>query len=96
MSPEIATQLTLSREQETMFFLVCERLDKALRNTDATPQLVAYLGGARAVRDLFARKEISRRLAVCATSGAAAAELDGQTLHSAARSPSLTEGRMAG
>ena len=84
----------MNREQEAMFFLVCERLDKAVRDPDGTPQLLAYLGGAggtgksqviRAIRDLFARKEMSRRLAVCATSGAAAAELDGQTLHSAVR-----------
>jgi len=91
---DIATQLTLNREQEAMFFLVCERLDKAERDPESTPQLLAYLGGAggtgksqviKAIRDLFARKEMSRRLAVCATSGAAAAELDGQTLHSAVR-----------
>ena len=91
---DIATQLTLNREQEVMFFLVCERLDRAVRDPDGAPQLLAYLGGAggtgksqviRAIRDVFARKEMGRRLAVCATSGAAAAELDGQTLHSAVR-----------
>src|SRR5207244_2383927 len=60
-------------------------LDQRL-TVEGTPQLLAYLGGAggmvksqviKAIRDLFARKEMSRRLAVCATSGAAAAELDG-------------------
>ncbi len=102
---DIARQLTLNPEQEAMFFLVCEHLDKAVRDPASTPQLLAYLGGAggtgksqviKAIRDLFERKEMSRRLAVCATSGAAAAALDGQTLHSAVRLTIAGRGSDAG
>jgi hypothetical protein len=89
---QLADSFTLNRRQSIALRLICRQLDRVCRDERGTPQLCQYIGGEggtgksriiKAVIELFASKRISHRLLVTATSGAAAARINGVTIHSA-------------
>jgi hypothetical protein len=93
---QLTENFTLNRKQSIVFLLVCRQLDLVHRSEDANsepiPQLCQFVGGEggtgksriiEALVELFASKEISNRLLVTATSGTAAARINGITIHSA-------------
>jgi hypothetical protein len=89
---QLAESFTLNRRQSIAFRIICRQLDRAHRNERGTPQLCQFIGGEggtgksriiEALRELFASKGISHRLLVTATSGTAAARINGITIHSA-------------
>ncbi|KAM4056436.1 PIF1-like helicase [Hirsutella rhossiliensis] len=90
---KLATRLTLNKRQSIAFLLICRRLD-LMRQTDRgdVGQLCQFVGGEGgtgksriigALVELFRRKSISNRLLITATSGTAAAQINGITIHSA-------------
>ncbi|KAL8284658.1 hypothetical protein RB597_008496 [Gaeumannomyces tritici] len=91
---QVAESLTLNRRQGIALRLICRQLDRLCRDESDTPQLCLFVGGEggtgksrviAAVAELFARTAQSRRLLVTATSGTAAANIDGITIHSACK-----------
>jgi hypothetical protein len=89
---QLAALLTLNERQNIAFRLLCRHMDRAQRGERGLPQLCQFIGGEggtgksriiEALLKLFATKGISHRLLVTATSGAAGAEIDGITIHSA-------------
>ena len=93
---ELAEQLSLNKKQSIALRLICRQLDRVGRNEQETPQLCQYLGGEggtgksrviKAVATLFERKGMSHRLLITGTSGAAAATVNGITIHSACNIP---------
>jgi len=93
---QLAEHSTLNRKQSIAFLLVCRQLDLVHRsegaNSEPIPQLCQFVGGEggtgksrviEALVELFASKGISNRLLVTATSGTAAARINGITIHSA-------------
>ncbi|KAL9561046.1 hypothetical protein ACKAV7_014787 [Fusarium commune] len=93
---QLAEHSTLNRKQSIAFLLVCRQLDLVHRskgaNSEPIPQLCQFVGGEggtgksrviKALVELFASKGISNRLLVTATSGTAAARINGITIHSA-------------
>ncbi|KAJ3530216.1 hypothetical protein NM208_g9424 [Fusarium decemcellulare] len=88
----LAQTFTLNREQSIALRLLCRQLDRLSHDESETPQLFQYVGGEggtgksrviATVAELFAAKGISHRLLVTATSGTAAANINGITIHSA-------------
>ncbi|KJZ74132.1 hypothetical protein HIM_06363 [Hirsutella minnesotensis 3608] len=90
---ELATRLTLNKRQSIAFLLICRQLD-LMRQTDRgdVGQLCQFVGGEggtgksriiEALVELFGGKGLSHRLLITATSGTAAAQINGITIHSA-------------
>ncbi|KAM4067473.1 PIF1-like helicase [Hirsutella rhossiliensis] len=90
---ELATRLTLNKRQSIAFLLICRQLD-LMRQMDGgnAGQLCQFVGGEGgtgksriigALVELFSRKSLSNRLLITATSGTAAAQINGITIHSA-------------
>ncbi|KAM4063484.1 PIF1-like helicase [Hirsutella rhossiliensis] len=89
----LRTRLTLNKKQAIAFSIICRHLD-SMRERDGgdVSQLCQFVGGEggtgksrviEALVGLFAAKGISSRLLVTATSGTAAARVNGITIHSA-------------
>ncbi|KJZ68321.1 hypothetical protein HIM_12288 [Hirsutella minnesotensis 3608] len=90
---EWARRLTLNERQSIAFLILCRQLDliRAGKTVDAD-QLCQFVGGEggtgksrviEALVGLFAARGISNRLLITATSGTAAARINGITIHSA-------------
>ena len=91
---QVAEELTLNHRQSIAFRLICRHLDLIRHEEDRAPQLCQFVGGEggtgksriiQAVAELFVRRSISHRLLVTATSGTAAARINGITIHSACK-----------
>jgi hypothetical protein len=93
---KLAERFTLNRKQSVAFLLVCRQLDLIRGGENAqgqrASQLCQFIGGEggtgksrviEALVELFSGKGISNRLLVTATSGTAAARINGITIHSA-------------
>ncbi|KAM4066738.1 PIF1-like helicase [Hirsutella rhossiliensis] len=93
---ELAGQLTLNEKQSVALLIVCRQLDRMRLGDgaggDGGGQLCLFIGGEggtgksrviEALVELLARRDLSSRLLVTATSGTAAARINGITLHSA-------------
>ncbi|KAM4061761.1 PIF1-like helicase [Hirsutella rhossiliensis] len=93
---KLAGQLTLNEKQAIALLIVCRQLDRIRQGDDAGGdgggQLCLLIGGEggtgksrviEALVELLARRDLSSRLLVTATSGTAAARINGITLHSA-------------
>ncbi|KAH7464438.1 hypothetical protein FOMA001_g17470 [Fusarium oxysporum f. sp. matthiolae] len=89
---QLSRSFTLNRKQGIAVQLICRQLDHVHRDESGTPQLCQFIGGEggtgksrviSTITELFASKGISHRLLVTATSGTAAANIDGITIHSA-------------
>ncbi|KAM4062369.1 AAA domain-containing protein [Hirsutella rhossiliensis] len=93
---ELAGQLTLNEKQAIALLIVCRQLDRIRRGDDTGGdgggQLCLFIGGEggagksriiEALAELLARRDLSSRVLVTATSGTAAARINGITLHSA-------------
>jgi hypothetical protein len=89
---QVAESLTLNRRQSIAVWLICRQLDRVRRDDHRTPQLCLFIGGEggtgksrviAAIAELFACRAQSHRLLVTATSGTAAANINGITIHSA-------------
>ncbi|KID59322.1 arrestin domain-containing protein, partial [Metarhizium hybridum] len=90
----VSETLTLNSRQRAAFLLICRQMDRireAQRETDVD-QLCQFIGGEggtgksriiEAIVELFARRGAENRLLVTATSGTAAARINGITIHSA-------------
>ncbi|KAF9778533.1 hypothetical protein IL306_003832, partial [Fusarium sp. DS 682] len=89
----LAARFTLNKRRQIAFLLICRRLD-SMRCSDRgnVRQLCEFVGGEggtgksrviEALVELFASKGISNRLLITATSGTAAAQINGITIHSA-------------
>ncbi|KJZ70119.1 hypothetical protein HIM_10489 [Hirsutella minnesotensis 3608] len=89
----LATRLTLNKRQSIAFLIICRQLD-LMQQTDGGDacQLCQFVGGEggtgksriiEALVELFSKKSLSNRLLITATSGAAAARINGITIHSA-------------
>ena len=90
----LAADRTLNARQTVAFRLVCRQLDRIRRDEAGASQSCQFLGGeggtgksrvVEAIADLFAEKAQSHRLLVTAMSGAAAANINGVTIHSACK-----------
>ena len=89
---ELAVSFKLNHRQSIAFRLICRQLDRVRRDERGTAQLCQFIGGEggtgksriiEAIAALFAGKGMSSRLLITATSGTAAARVDGITIHSA-------------
>lgn len=89
---KIAERLTLNDRQGIAFRLIYRQMDCLRQDEAGTTQLCMFLGGeggtgksrvVQAIADLFTLKGMSNRLLVTATSGAAAAQINGVTIHAA-------------
>jgi hypothetical protein len=89
---QLAESFTLNRRQRVAFLLICGHLDVVSRNEREASQHCQFIGGEggtgksriiEAIIELFARKGASHRVLVTATSGTAAANINGITIHSA-------------
>ncbi|KAM4067354.1 PIF1-like helicase [Hirsutella rhossiliensis] len=93
---ELAGQPTLNEKQAIALLIVCRQLDRIRRGDDTGGdgggQLCLFIGGEggagksriiEALAELLARRDLSSRVLVTATSGTAAARINGITLHSA-------------
>jgi hypothetical protein len=89
---QLGEAYTLNRRQTIAFELLCRQLDRVGRGERGVPQLCQFVGGEggtgksriiEAIVELFESKGISHRLLVTATSGTAAARINGITIHSA-------------
>ncbi|XP_044717272.1 AAA domain-containing protein [Hirsutella rhossiliensis] len=90
---ELSTRLTLNKRQSIAFLIICRQLD-LMRQTNRgdAGQLCQFVGGEGgtgksriigALVELFSGKSLSNRLLITATSGTAAAQINGITIHSA-------------
>ena len=89
----LVEQLTLNKRQAIAFLIICGQLDLIKRGEDGhIGQLCQFVGGEgetgksrviEALVELFAAKGISNSLLITATSGTAAAGINGITIHSA-------------
>lgn len=89
----IAARLTLNKKQSIAFLIMCRQLDLLRRTAGGdVAQLCQFVGGEggtgksrviQALVELFAGRDMSSRLLITATSGAAAARINGITIHSA-------------
>lgn len=91
---QVAESLTLNRRQTIALRLICHQLDQRRSDESATPQICLFIGGEggtgksrviAAIAEIFARRAQSHRLLVTATSGTAAANINGITIHSACK-----------
>ncbi|QLI69148.1 ATP-dependent DNA helicase PIF1 [Metarhizium brunneum] len=89
---QFAVSFTLNQRQSIALRLICRQLDRVRRDERGTSQPCQFVGGEggtgksqviEAIAALFASKGISHRLLVTATSGTAAAQVNGITIHSA-------------
>ena len=89
---QVAQLLTLNHRQTIALRLLCHHLDRLHRGESDIPQLCQFVGGEggtgksrviEAVIAVFARKAMLHRLLVTATSGTAAARINGITIHAA-------------
>ncbi|KJZ69284.1 hypothetical protein HIM_11320 [Hirsutella minnesotensis 3608] len=91
---ELVARLTLNQKQAIAFLILCRQLDliHCGGKEGDVGQLCQFVGGEggtgksrviEALVDLFARKGLSNRLLITATSGTAAARINGITIHSA-------------
>ena len=89
---QLTERFTLNQRQSIALQTICRQLDQVQCNEQETPQLCQFIGGEggtgksriiEAIAELFASKEILHRLLVTATSGTAAARINGITIHSA-------------
>lgn len=89
---QLAASFTLNQRQSIALRLICRQLDRVRRDERGTSQLCQFVGGEggtgksrviKSIAALFASKGISHRLLVTATSGTAAAQVNGITIHSA-------------
>src|ERR1051326_1883177 len=90
---QLAESFTLNHRQRVALRLLCRQLDRVHGSeSGGTPQLCQFVGGEggcgksriiEPVVRLFANKGLSHRLLVTATSGTAAAGINGITIHSA-------------
>lgn len=87
-----ASCYTLNDLQSMALQLMCRFLDKYIANPDSTGQHLQYVGGpggtgksriVDALRDVFAARGQAHHLQITGTSGSAAAQIGGTTLHSA-------------
>ncbi|XP_044714570.1 PIF1 protein [Hirsutella rhossiliensis] len=101
---ELSTRLTLNKRQSIAFLIICRQLD-LMRQTNRgdAGQLCQFVGGEGgtgksriigALVELFSGKSLSNRLLITATSGTAAAQINGITIHPPAGSLK-TKGRAA-
>ncbi|KAM4061029.1 AAA domain-containing protein [Hirsutella rhossiliensis] len=89
----LAARLTLNKKQAIAFLIICRQLDLIRRGEKSNVrQLCQFVGGEggtgksrviEALVELFASKDQSNRLMITATSGTAAARINGITIHSA-------------
>ncbi|KAL6411732.1 hypothetical protein AUP68_04106 [Ilyonectria robusta] len=89
----VAARFTLNKRQTIAFLIICRQLDSIqCSGRGDVGQLCEFVGGEggtgksrviEALVDLFASKGISNRLLITATSGTAAAQINGITIHSA-------------
>ena len=89
---QVAESFTLNHRQSIALRLICRQLDRIRRDEQGIPQLCQFIGGEggtgksriiEAIMELFVSKGIPHRLLVTATSGTAAAKINGITIHSA-------------
>ncbi|KAM4061915.1 hypothetical protein HRG_013435 [Hirsutella rhossiliensis] len=89
---ELSTRLTLNKRQSIAFLIICRQLDLMRQTNRAMPASSASSSAARgtgksriigALVELFSGKSLSNRLLITATSGTAAAQINGITIHSA-------------
>ncbi|KJZ69967.1 hypothetical protein HIM_10638 [Hirsutella minnesotensis 3608] len=90
---DLAARFTLNRKQAMAFLIICRQLDLIRRSDGGNAgQLCQFVGGEggtgksrviEALVELFASKDQSNRLLITATSGTAAARINGITIHSA-------------
>ncbi|KAM5344579.1 hypothetical protein ACJ41O_013114 [Fusarium nematophilum] len=87
-----ASTYTLNSLQSMALQLVCQFLDMYIDNPDSSGQHLQYIGGpggtgksriVDALRDVFAARGQPHHLQITGTSGSAAAQIGGTTLHSA-------------
>ncbi|KAH6961862.1 hypothetical protein BKA56DRAFT_185743 [Ilyonectria sp. MPI-CAGE-AT-0026] len=89
----VAARFTLNKRQTIAFLIICRQLDSIqCSGRGDVGQLCEFVGGEggtgksrviEALVELFASKGISNRLLITATSGTAAAQINGITIHSA-------------
>ena len=91
---QVAESFTLNQRQSIALQLICRQLDRMRHDDNETPQLCQFIGGEggtgksrviAAIAELFVRTGQSHRLLLTATSGTAAANINGITIHSACR-----------
>lgn len=89
---QLAQCFSLNKRQSIALRLICRQLDRLRRDEARATQLCQFIGGEggtgksrviEAIVQLFALRGISHRVLVTATSGAAAARINGITIHSA-------------
>ena len=89
---QVAQRLTLNRRQTIAFLLICRQLDRLRGDTDGVAQHLQFLGGEggtgksrviQAITELMSSRGMASQLLVTATSGVAAAQINGVTIHSA-------------
>ncbi|KAH7248237.1 hypothetical protein B0J15DRAFT_468262 [Fusarium solani] len=94
-SKDLVARLTLNKRQAIAFLIICRQLDliNHVENSDIG-QLCQFVGGEgrtsksrviEALIELFAKKGLSNRLLITATSRTAAARINSITIHSAYR-----------
>jgi hypothetical protein len=92
LGKQVAKAMTLNRRQSTALWLICRQLDRVHGCEQDAPQLCQFVGGEggvgksrviEAVVALFASRGMLHRLLVTATSGTAAANINGITIHAA-------------
>ncbi|KAF6782568.1 DNA repair and recombination protein, partial [Colletotrichum musicola] len=88
----VAASLSLNERQSLALQMVCRKLDEVREDEVNTEQLLLFIGGEggtgksrviEALAAVFNELDESHRLLVTATSGTAAANIDGITIHSA-------------
>ncbi|KAF6802740.1 hypothetical protein CPLU01_16143, partial [Colletotrichum plurivorum] len=88
----VAASLSLNERQSLALQMVCRKLDEVREDEANTEQLLLFIGGEggtgksrviEALAAVFNELDESHRLLVTATSGTAAANIDGITIHSA-------------
>ncbi|KAM4055543.1 PIF1-like helicase [Hirsutella rhossiliensis] len=89
----LVARFTLNKKQAIAFLIICRQLDLIRRREKGNVrQLCQFVGGEggtgksrviEALVELFASKDQSNRLIITATSGTAAARINGITIHSA-------------